>query len=58
MGVYFPDSAARSTELLGRLGKHRMGKACLYVRKLADIDETVLRDLVHFSVAELRRHYP
>lgn len=58
MGAYVPDSAARTTELLGRLGKHRMGKACLYVRKLADIDETVLRDLVDFSIAELRRHYP
>lgn len=58
MGAYFPESAARTTELLGRLGKHRMGKACLYVRKLADIDETVLRDLVDFSIAELRRHYP
>ena len=58
LGVYFPDSAARSAELLSRLGKHRMGKACLYVRKLADIDETVLRDLIDFSVSELRRNYP
>lgn len=58
LGADFPDSATRTAELLGRLCKHRMGKACLYVRKLADIDETVLRDLVAFSVAELRRHYP
>ncbi len=58
MGVYFPESAARTTELLSRLGKHKMGKSCLYVKKLADIDESVLRELVDFSVAELRRYYP
>ena len=56
-GVYFPESGQR-TAVLARLGKHRMGKACLYVRKLSDIDESVLRELVDFSVAELRRHYP
>ncbi len=58
MGSDFPDSAPRTAELLGRLGKHRMGKACLYVKRLSDIDEAVLRELVDFSVAELRRHYP
>lgn len=57
-GVYFPDSSHLTAGFLGRLGRHRMGKACLYVRKLEDIDEAVLRDLIDFSVAELRRHYP
>jgi hypothetical protein len=57
-GVYFPESSQRAPELLGRLGRHRMGKACLYVRKLEDIDAAVLRELIDFSVAELRRHYP
>jgi hypothetical protein len=58
MGVYFPDSEARTDELLSRLGRHRMGKSCLYVKKLADIDKAVLRELIDFSVADLRRHYP
>ncbi|RYD79448.1 MAG: DUF1801 domain-containing protein [Verrucomicrobiaceae bacterium] len=57
-GVYFPESIERTAELLAHLGRHRMGKACLYVRSLSDIDEAVLRQLVEFSVAELRRHYP
>jgi hypothetical protein len=35
-----------------------MGKSCLYVKKLADIDKAVLRELIDFSVADLRRHYP
>lgn len=57
-GTYFADSVHRTSEILGRLGKHRAGKSCLYVRKLADIDEKVLRELMEFSVAELRKHYP
>jgi hypothetical protein len=32
----------RSPELLARLGKHRKGKGCLYIRRLADVDEAVL----------------
>ncbi len=57
-GVYFPDSGHRTAGLLARLGKHRMGKSCLYVKTLADIDESVLRELMDFSVSELRKHYP
>jgi hypothetical protein len=33
-------------ELLGRLGPHRTGKACLYLKRLSDVDEQVLRSLV------------
>lgn len=58
LGVYFPETRDRTSELLQRLGRHRMGKSCLYVRMLSDIDETVLRQLVDLSVSELRRHYP
>lgn len=32
--------------LLAKLGKHKTGAACLYVNKLADVDQTVLRELV------------
>lgn len=33
-------------DLLARLGKHRLGKGCLYVNKPEDIDESVLRELI------------
>lgn len=36
--------------LLGTLGKHRIGKSCLYVKKLADVDARVLRRLIDASV--------
>ncbi|HTM76324.1 MAG TPA: DUF1801 domain-containing protein [Devosia sp.] len=58
MGTYFPEETAQREALLARLGKHRMGKACLYVRKLADIDVDVLRELAAISVERLRAAYP
>ncbi len=53
------DEAERARAgLLGRLGRHRMGKACLYVKRASDIDLAVLEDLVRVSVDALRRAYP
>jgi hypothetical protein len=37
-----------------KLGKHAVGKSCLYIRKLADIDLRVLEDLVTESVRHTR----
>jgi len=39
--------------LLADLGKHKTGKACLYIKKLEDIDLVVLRELVRQSVAHM-----
>ena len=39
--------------LLDRLGKHKTGKACLYVNKLADIDEAVLREIIRDGLDDL-----
>lgn len=44
--------------LLARLGKFSTGKSCLYIKRLADVDETVLRELVERSVAYIRDKYP
>lgn len=57
MGTYFPDTEERREALLARLGKHRMGKACLYVKRLRDIDLNVLRELAQLSVSALKRAY-
>lgn len=40
--------------LLARLGKHKTGKGCLYVKRLADVDEGVLRELVAASVRKMK----
>jgi hypothetical protein len=36
------------------LGKHTVGKSCLYVKKLADVDEPILRELIRQSVNHMR----
>jgi hypothetical protein len=52
MGV-LQDAGARA--LLATLGKHKAGKGCLYVKRLADIDMGVLERIVAWSVADTRR---
>lgn len=42
-------------ELLARLGKYKTGKSCLYIKKLTDVDQTVLRELVKLSVEHTKR---
>jgi hypothetical protein len=44
--------------LMDRLGKHKTGKCCLYVKRLADVDETVLEALIVESLAYMREKYP
>ena len=44
--------------ILQRLGKHRAGKSCLYLRHLADADEGALRELIAAGLADLRTHWP
>jgi hypothetical protein len=45
-------------ELLSRLGKHRTSKACVYVKRLADVDEDVLEQWVVSSLEHMRAKYP
>ena len=40
-------------ELLAKLGKHRTSKACLYVKRLADLDLAVLKQLIDNTVAAM-----
>ncbi|MCX7890167.1 MAG: DUF1801 domain-containing protein [Rhodobacteraceae bacterium] len=45
-------------DLLARLGRHRAGKACLYIRRLADIDEDVLALLIRRGLDRLGERWP
>jgi hypothetical protein len=40
-------------ELLKKLGKYKTGKACLYINKLADVEISVIKELIQKSVAHL-----
>ena len=44
-------------ELLSKLGKHKMGKGCLYISKMTDIDVKVLEQLFKKSVAESKKQH-
>jgi hypothetical protein len=57
-GGLFPETQAKHEALLQKLGKHRMGKGCLYVKRLSDIDMNVLEDLVRLGVEGVKAHYP
>jgi hypothetical protein len=56
--VYLSAENPAQVELLAKLGKHKMGKACLYFKRLADLDANVLEALIAGSVAEVKRRYP
>ena len=45
------------TEQLSRLGKHKIGKSCLYINKLADVDIDVLEEIVAGGVDRMRQNY-
>ncbi len=47
----------RMQEKLGRLGKHKTGKSCLYIKKLSDVDKDVLRDIVEDGISYMRENY-
>ena len=53
--VYLMDGFDEYGDLLARLGKHSTGKACLYLKRLADVDLAVLEQLVQRSVDTVRR---
>ena len=53
--LYLVAEGKKQRSLLSKLGKHKMGKACLYFKQLADLDRSVLEELVLGSVAEIRR---
>lgn len=53
--VYLWPEGEHQKPLLAKLGKHSMGKSCLYFKQLADLDRSVLEQLVVGSIAEAKR---
>jgi hypothetical protein len=54
IAVYILPGLEPYTETLGRLGKHKTGVGCVYIKRLSDIDVNVLEELVTTAVGELR----
>src|SRR6187455_545014 len=55
--VYLVAEGEEQRSLLSKLGKHKMGRSCLYFKQLADLDRSALEQLVVGSVADVRRRY-
>ena len=55
--IYIMPGYADFGGILDRLGKHKTGKSCLYVRRLSDIDESVLAELIAAGLADLAGYW-
>lgn len=55
--LYIMAGFDRYDELLSRLGKFKTGKSCLYIKRLDDVDESALRQLVDASVKHMKASY-
>lgn len=56
--LYVLNGSPEQEAQLARLGKHRTGKGCLYIKKLADVDMAVLETLVRDQLASMDARYP
>ena len=56
--LYIMPGFERFEALMKKLGKHKTGKSCLYLKRLADIDIAVLKALVTESVRYMKASYP
>lgn len=45
-------------DLLAKLGKHKTGSGCLYINRLSDVDETILRELISASAEQTLANQP
>jgi hypothetical protein len=57
LSIYIMAGFAGSDKLLAKLGKHKTGKSCLYIKRLEDVDEKVLNTLIEKSVKHMRSKY-
>jgi hypothetical protein len=56
--IYLTDGYVGKEAQLARLSKHKLGKSCLYVKRLSDVDMAVLEEMVVASLAYMAEKYP
>ena len=57
LSLYIMPGYSQYDALMTKLGKHKTGKSCLYIKRLADVDEKVLETLIGQSVKTMRKKY-
>ncbi|MDA7428145.1 DUF1801 domain-containing protein [Primorskyibacter aestuariivivens] len=58
LSIYIMPGYADFSDILSRLGKHKLGKSCLYVNKMADVDTDVLAELIRAGLDDLAKRWP
>lgn len=56
--LYIISGFSRYEELLKKLGKHKIGKSCLYIKSLEDIDLEILKEMIMLSLKWMDEKYP
>jgi len=56
--LYVMDGFSEREQLLERLGKPKLGKSCLYIKRLKDLDTLALSELIEASLARMQERYP
>lgn len=56
--IYLVDGYEQQQDHLARLGKHKIGKSCLYIKRLSDIDVDTLEAMVTASLTVMAAKYP
>ncbi|MDX1508523.1 MAG: DUF1801 domain-containing protein [Woeseiaceae bacterium] len=57
LSVYIMPGFSRFQPLMKKLGKYKTGKSCLYIKRLSDVDEGVLQELIDASVKRMQQVY-
>ena len=55
--LYIMDGFGKYDELMAKLGKHKTGKSCLYIKRMSDIDTKVLEKLIAGSLKHFEKKY-
>ena len=58
ISIYIMPGYQDFCEELARLGTHKIGKTCLYIKRLSDVDEAVLREIMAKGLRLLEEKYP
>ena len=58
ISLYLSSSFENKDELLSKFGKYKAAKSCIYIKKLADIDPEILKEMISVSVSYLQKLYP
>jgi hypothetical protein len=57
ISLYVVADTPAQQQLLAKLGRHKAAKACIYIKRMADVDAAVLKAVIAGSVAEVKRRH-